>query len=66
MALCWMETPWLPTVLNMLADVPRHCPVVKDLDMDVLVGQVLKGLLYLHLSLWLLRGMCCAGRGSLP
>ena len=32
------------TVLNMLADVPWQCPIVKDLVMDVLVGQVLKGL----------------------
>ena len=40
----WMEAPWLPTVLNMLADVLWQCPLVKDLIMDVLVGQVLKGL----------------------
>ena len=33
--LCWMEAPWLPTILNMLADVPRHCPVVKDIIMDL-------------------------------
>ena len=26
---CWMEAPWLPTVLNMLADVPRQCPIIK-------------------------------------
>ena len=41
---CWMEAPWLPTVLNMLVDVPWWCPIVKDLVMDVLVGQGLKGL----------------------
>ena len=41
---CWMEAPWLPTVLNMLVDVPQWCPIVKDLVVDVLVGQVLKGL----------------------
>ena len=41
---CWMEASWLPTVLNMLADVPQWCPLVKDLIMDVLVGQALKGL----------------------
>ena len=35
---CWMEAPWLPTVLNMLADVPRWHPLVKDLVMDVSVG----------------------------
>ena len=23
---CWMEVPLLPTVLNMLADVPQWCP----------------------------------------
>ena len=39
---CWMEAPWLPTVLNMLV-VPR-CPIIKDLVVDVLVGQALKGL----------------------
>ena len=26
--------PWLPTVLNILADVPQCCPVVKDLIME--------------------------------
>ena len=49
---CWMEAPWLPTVLNMLADVPQWCPIVKDLIVDVSVGQALKGLRYLHLTLW--------------
>ena len=42
---------WLPTILNMLADVPQWCPIIKDLIMDVLVGQALKGLQYLHLTL---------------
>ena len=65
-ASCWMEAPWLPTVLNMLADVPQQCPIVKDLVMDVSVGQALKGLRYLHLTLWLLSDMCCTDRGSLP
>ena len=41
---CWMVASWLPTVLNMLADIPWWCPIVKDLVMDVLVGQALKGL----------------------
>ena len=41
---CWMEAPWLPTVFSMLADVPRWCPIIKDLVMDVLVGQAFKGL----------------------
>ena len=57
---CWMEAPWLPTVLNMLADVPWQCPIIKDLTMDVLVGQTLKGLQYLHLTLWQLSNMCYA------
>ena len=62
---CWMEAPWLPTVLNMLADVPQQCPLLKDLVMDVSVGQALKGLRYLHLTLWLLSNVCYADRGSL-
>ena len=64
---CWMEAPWLPTVLNMLADIPwQWYPIIKDLVMDVSVGQVLKGLPYLHLTLWLLRDVCYTDRGSLP
>ena len=62
---CWMEAPWFPTVLNMLADVPWQCPIIKDLVV-VLVCQVLKGLRYMHLTLWLLSNMCYADRGSLP
>ena len=63
---CWMEGPWLPTVLSMLADIPRWCPIVKDLIADVSLGQVLKGLCYLHLTLWLLSDVCYANKGSLP
>ena len=63
---CWMEAPWLPTVLNMLADVPWWCPIIKDLVVDVSVGQGLKGLQYLHLTLWLLSNVCYVDRGSLP
>ena len=63
---CWMEAPWLPTILNMLADVPQQCPIIKDLVMDVLVGQALRGLQYLHLTLWQLSDMCSADRVSLP
>ena len=44
----------------MLADVPQQDPIVKDLVVDVLVGQVLKGLHYLHLTLWLLGNICYA------
>ena len=58
MAPCWMEAPWLPSVLNLLGDIPRWCPIIKDLILDVSVGQVLKGLPYLHLTLWLLSDMC--------
>ena len=65
-ALCWMEAPLLPTVLNMLADVPQQCPIIKDLIVDVSVGQVLMGLTYLHLTLWLLSNVCYADRVSLP
>ena len=54
---CWMEAPWLPTVLNMLANVPQQCPIIKDLGMDVLVGHVFKGLPYLHSTLGCLE-MC--------
>ena len=63
---CWMEAPWLPTALSMLADIPQQCPIIKDLVVDVLVGQVLKGLRYLHLTLWLLSDVCYADKGSLP
>ena len=63
---CWIEAPWLPTVLNMFADVPQQCPIIKDLVVDVLVGHTLKGLTYLHLTLWQLSNMCYADRGSLP
>ena len=63
---CWMEAPWLPIALNILADVPQHCPIIKDLVTDVSVGHMLKDLPYLHLTIWLLRDVCCAGRGSLP
>ena len=60
------EAPWLSTVVNMLEDVPQYCPVIKELIVDVLVGQMLKDLPYLHLTLWLLRDICCTNKGSLP
>ena len=41
---CWMEAPWLPSILNMLDDVPLQCTIIKDLIMVFSVGQVLKGL----------------------
>ena len=63
---CWMKAPWLPTILNMLADVPQQCPIVKNLIMEVSIGHILKGLQYLHLTLWQLSNMCYTDRGSLP
>ena len=60
---CWMEAPWLPEVLNMLADVPGRCPIVKDLIVDVSIGQALKGLQYLHVTLWQPRNVCYTDRG---
>ena len=68
-ASCSMEAPWLLTVLNMLKAIPQQCPIIKDLIMDVSVGHELKGLPYLHLTLWLLE-MCVMQTGvsflSLP
>ena len=49
----------------MLADIPWQCPIVKDLVVDVSVSQALKGLQYLHLTLWLLSDVCYANKGSL-
>ena len=63
---CWMEAPWLPTHLNMLADIPWWCPIINDLIMDVSVGQVLNGLQHLHLTLWQLSDVYYIIRGSLP
>ena len=63
MAPCWKEAPWLPTVFNMLRDIPQQCLIVKDLIMDILVGHVIKGLPYLHLTLWLLRDVCLCTQG---
>ena len=60
--LCWMEAAWLPTVLNMLADIPQWCPIIKDHIVDVSIGQALKGLPYLDLTLWLLSDVCYADR----
>ena len=60
-----MEAPWIPTVLNMLADIPQF-PIIKDLIMDVSVSQVLRGMQLLHLTLWLIREVCCSDKGSLP
>ena len=59
------EASWLPTVLNMLEDIPHWCPIIKDIITDVSVGWELKGLLLWHFTLWLLRVMCCTEKGYL-
>ena len=61
-----MEAPWLPTVLNMLADIPWWCPIGKDVFMDVSTSQALKGLQYPHLTLWQLSNVYYADKGSFP
>ena len=63
---CWIQAPSLPTILNMLANVPQWCPIVKDVILDVSVGKALKGLQYLYLTLWQLSNVCYVDRGSLP
>ena len=50
----------------MLEDVPLCCPNRNNLIKYVSLGQVLKVLAYLHLTLWLLRDMCCEDKGSVP
>ena len=50
-ASCQMEAPWLPTVFNILEDIPYWCPTSKDLSTGVLVGCVFKGLPLPHLIL---------------
>ena len=62
---CRMEVPWLPKVLSMLKDVHCHFPIIKHVTMDDLVDWVLKGLKSPYPTLWLLRDVCCAGKGSL-
>ena len=59
------EASWLLTVLNMLADIPCQCPIIKDLIMDFMLSHMIKDLILLHLTLWMLKGVCCADRGSL-
>ena len=62
----WMDTSWLPTVLNMLVDIPHCYPIITNLVIDVPVDWMVKGLPSLPLTLWLLRNVCCADRGSHP
>ena len=46
-----MEATLLPTVLDMLVDIPHCCHIVQNLVMDVLVYWVFKGLPSLYLTL---------------
>ena len=55
----WMEAPWLPTILNMLVDIPHCCPTIQSLIMNFLVDWVLKGLPSLHLTLAAQRCVLC-------
>ena len=50
-----MEVPWPLKVFSVLEDMPHHFLIIKDLIMNVLIDFVLKGLLLLHSTLWLLR-----------
>ena len=49
-----MEAHWLPTVPNMFVYIPHWHHIVRNCTWDVVVDQVYKGLLSLHLTLWLL------------
>ena len=61
---CWIKVLWLPTILNMLTDIPWQCPIIKDPVIDISVGHMLKGLQYLHLTIWQLSNVCYAERHS--
>ena len=61
---CRMEAPQLPIVLDILADIPHQCPIIKDLIIDVSAGCICKGLQLLQLTLWLLKDVCCAEKSS--
>ena len=41
---CWMEDIWLPTVPNMLEEIPHWCPIFKGLFRDNLVGLIIRAL----------------------
>ena len=58
-----LDGGYLASYLNMLVGIPHCYPTLENLVMDVLVEQVMPSL---HLTLWLLRGVCCADKGSLP
>ena len=54
---CWIEAPWLPTVLGMLWDFPYKCALVKDLVNDVSIDQMIRGLPLLHSTHWQVKDM---------
>ena len=63
-ALCWMEVPWLLTVLSMLEDIPHQSSFIRNLIMDVLIGQMPKDQ-SMFLTHWLLRDMYYPDKGFL-
>ena len=63
---CWMEAPWLPTVLNMLADVPQQCPIVKHPHHGCFGRPGAQRSAISAFNPWLLSNMCYGNRGSLP
>ena len=50
----------------MMEDVPQWCHIIKDLVIDVLVGQVLRGLSLLNLSILAVWRCVLCRQGSLP
>ena len=61
-----LVAPWLPTVLNMLKDIPLHNPTIENLVRDILLCQLLLALLSLPLTFWLLRDTWCSHKNSFP
>ena len=60
-----MEASGLPTVLNILEDIPYQCPIIKNLITDVSVDWMLMGLALLLFTIWLLRDVCYTGNLSM-
>ena len=53
----WVKQYRIPMVFEMLEDIPCPCTMVKHLVRDGLISWVLRGLLSMHLALWLLKGV---------
>ena len=62
----WVEASWPTTVLNILENVPHEVFHFKNLISNVFGDWLLKGMPSLHLTLWLLRDMCCVDNASHP